>query len=62
LDEVENKNLSLKQNGRSGEEKSELQADWTKWRREILASSRLDEVEKKNLSFKQTGRSGEEKS
>jgi hypothetical protein len=42
--------------------KKNIQADWTKWRRKILALSRVDEVEKKNFSFKQTGRSGEEKS
>ena len=59
---METEDNTFKQNGGSGEEKSQLEADWTKWRRKILALSRLDEVEKKNLRLKQTGRSGEEKS
>jgi hypothetical protein len=32
-----------------------IQADWTKWRRKILALSRLDEVDKKIFRFKQSG-------
>jgi len=35
--------------------KKYMQADWTKWRRKILALSRLDEVEKKIFTFKQIG-------
>ena len=53
--EMETENNAFTQIGGSGEEKSQLQADWTKWTRKILASSKMDEVENKNLSLKQNG-------
>jgi len=41
--------------------KKYIQADWTKWRRKILALSRLDEVDKKDLQIQADWMKWEEK-